>query len=75
MSTVFEAFNGMNRPNVPQSQNADMFTRLRQFANTLNGNPEQIVRNMLQTGQMSQQQFNQLSQAATQFQNMMGGRF
>ena len=25
MSTVFEAFNGMNRPNVPQNQNADMF--------------------------------------------------
>lgn len=74
MSTVFEAFNGVNHPNVPQRQNVDMFTQLRQFANTLNGNPEQIVRNMLQTGQMSQQQFNQLSKQASQIQSLFGLR-
>ena len=72
MSTVFEAFNGPQAP--VQNQNGSFMNRLQQFASTLSGNPEQIVRTMLQTGQMSQTQFDQLSKQASQIQNLFGLR-
>ena len=74
MSTLFEMFNGPQQPAPVPNQNGNLFTQLQQFARTFNGNPEQIVRNMLQTGQMSQQQFDQLSKQASQIQAMMGLR-
>lgn len=49
-----------------------MMSQFNQFKNSFNGNPKQIVMNMLQNGQMSQQQFNQLSSMAQQFMNMIG---
>lgn len=73
MSTLFEMFNGPQQPQ-PQQPAPNFFAQLQQFARTFSGNPEQIVRNMLQTGQMSQQQFDQLSQQASQIQAMMGLR-
>ena len=77
MSTLFEMFNGPQQAQPPApipNQNGSLFAQLQQFARTFSGNPEQIVRNMLQTGQMSQQQFNQLSRQASQIQTMMGLR-
>ena len=79
MSTVFEMFNGPRQPQPPQpapipNQNGNFFAQLMQFARAFNGNPEQVGRNLLQTGQMSQQEFNQLSQQASQIQAMMGLR-
>lgn len=77
MSTLFEMFNGPQQAQPPapiSNQNGSLFAQLQQFARTFNGNPEQIVRNMLQTGQMSQQQFDQLSRQASQIQTMMGLR-
>ena len=79
MSTVFEMFNGPRQPQPQQpapisNQNGNFFAQLMQFARTFNGNPEQVGRNLLQTGQMSQQEFNQLSKQASQIQAMMGLR-
>jgi hypothetical protein len=80
MSTLFEMFNGPQQPQQPQppapipNQNGNFFAQLLQFAKTFSGNPEQIGRNLLQTGQMSQQEFNQLGQQASQIQAMMGLR-
>lgn len=54
---------------------ANMIGQFQQFRQTFTGDAEQQVKQMLNNGQMSQQQFNQLSQMATQFQNMMRGRF
>ena len=59
-------FNGFNPLNFMQQFN--------QFKNTFKGNPEEVVKNMLSSGQMSQEQFNKLSQLATQFQNMLRSR-
>lgn len=70
MSTVFEAFNGPSAP-MP-NQNATLINRIQQFASALNGNPEQIVKTLLQTGQMTQQQFDQLSKQASQIQKLCG---
>lgn len=79
MSTVFDIINNqrqvppIQQPN-PQIQNGSMMGRLQQFAGTLNGNPEEIVRGLLKSGRMSQQQFNQLSQQASQIQQIFGLR-
>ena len=42
------------------------------FKKQFNGNPRQEVERLLQTGQMSQQQFNQFSQIAQQVIQAMG---
>lgn len=79
MSTVFDIINNQHQvPTIqqptPQIQNGSMMGRLQQFAGTLNGNPEEIVRGLLKSGRMSQQQFNQLSQQASQIQQIFGLR-
>ena len=50
-----------------------MMGQFNQFANSFHGNPEQQVQQLLNTGRMTQQQFNDLYSAARQIQNMMGG--
>lgn len=42
-----------------------------QFRQGIQGNPQQMVQNMLQNGQMSQEQFNQLSNMANQIMPFM----
>lgn len=53
--------------------NMQNFTsQFNQFKNTFRGNPQQQVQNLLNSGQMSQQQFNELQQMAKQIQSIMG---
>ena len=54
---------------------ANIMNQFKQFKQNFQGDPKQRVQELLDSGQMTQQQFNQLSQAATQFQQMMNGRF
>lgn len=54
---------------------ANLLNQFNQFKQNFSGDPKERVQQLLDSGQMTQQQFNQLSQAATQFQNMMRGRF
>lgn len=51
----------------------NMLNRFKEFKRTFSGNPQQQVQQLLNSGQMTQEQFNQLSKMATQFQNMMRG--
>ena len=53
-----------------QNPNA-LINQFNNFRNNLQGNPQQIVQQLLQTGQMSQSQYNQLRQMAAQFQNIL----
>jgi hypothetical protein len=55
-------FNQFGNNNNPMSQFMSQFKRLQQTVK----NPQKEVENLLQSGQMSQQQFNQLSQMANQ---------
>lgn len=67
-NSLFQALNGnMNMGNV-----GNFMTQLQQFQRTLQGDPRQQIQQMLNTGQISQQQFNQAAQMATQIQRMMG---
>ena len=68
-------FNILNSGMQPQNPMMNMMTQLNQFKQTFQGNPKQQVQQLLNSGRMSQEQFNQLSQMATQIPNMMNGKF
>lgn len=68
-------FNILNGGIQPQNSMMNMMAQLNQFRQTFQGNPKQQVQQLLNSGRMSQEQFNQLSQMATQIQNMMTNRF
>lgn len=48
----------------------NMFQQFQQFKANFQGDPRQRVQELLNSGQMSQQQFNYLSNLAQQFQSM-----
>lgn len=56
-------------PNNPMQ----MIQQFNQFKNSFTGDPKQAVMNLLQNGQMNQEQLNQLQAMAKQFQSLMGG--
>ena len=68
-------FNMFGRQSVTPPNNGffNLVNQFNQFKKNFSGDAQQQVQQMLNSGQMSQQQFNQLSQMATQFQNMMRG--
>lgn len=52
-----------------------MFQRILNFKNTISGNPQQIVQNMINSGRISQSQVNQLAQQANEIYQQMKGLF
>lgn len=50
---------------------AAMLQRFQQFRNGFSGNAEQTVRQMLQSGRITQEQYNNAVKMAQQFQRMM----
>lgn len=63
---LFQALGGgMN----PQFQN--LMQRFQQFKSTFQGDPQQEVQKMLQSGKITQQQLNQAQSLAQQFQMLM----
>ena len=57
----------------PQQTNQinNFLTQFNQFKSTFTGNPEQQVRQLLNSGRMSQEQFNQFAQTANQLQKLI----
>jgi hypothetical protein len=62
-------YNQFGRQDNPLEQIAQ---QAREFRKQFSGNPRQEVERLLQSGQMSQAQFNQYSQIAQQVARMMG---
>ena len=62
-------FNSIGNQNNPM---ATFIEQAKQFKNSFRGDPRAEVNRLLQTGQMSQEQFNQLSQMAQQIAQAMG---
>jgi hypothetical protein len=62
-------FNMMGKQSNPM---ADLIRQAKDFRKQFSGNPRQEVERLLQTGKMSQQQFNQFSQIAQQVVQAMG---
>lgn len=62
-------YNAMGKQSNPM---ADLIRQAKQFKNQFNGNPRKEVERLLQTGQMSQSDFNRFSQIAQQVVQAMG---
>lgn len=58
----------------PVGNMQNLVGQLNQFKNSLQGDPRQQVQELLNSGRMSQTQYNQLSQMATQIQRMLNTR-
>ena len=68
---LFNALGGMQNMPGPLSNIGMMMQSFNQFASAFTGDPKQKVQELLNSGRMSQAQFNQLQQMAQQFRNMM----
>lgn len=63
-------FNSM--ASMPQGNNMmDLLNRFNQFRQTFQGDPRQAVQNLLNSGRMTQAQYNQYQQMAMQIQNLL----
>jgi hypothetical protein len=69
MNPLFNMFGG--QPN-PQMFPLGMIQQFNQFRQMFQGDPRQQVQNLLNSGQMTQEQFNQLSSMAQMFQQFIG---
>lgn len=59
-------YNMMNNQN-----NNNLVAQFQKFRNTFKGDPKQMVQNMLNNGQVSQDQVNKAMQMAQQFKGLM----
>ena len=71
---LFNMLNGSSQNIGPFSNIQNLVTQLNQFRNNFQGDPRQQVQELLNSGKMSQSQYNQLSQTATQIQRMLNGK-
>ena len=62
-NSLFKDFNPTHMDNL-----SDFLNRFNQFKSQFNGDPEMQVKQLLQSGQMSQNQFNQFAQVANMLQ-------
>ena len=70
MNNLYKTLNNNKLPN--QFNNVqDMIKQFKQFRQSFNGNPQQQVQELLNSGRMSQDQFNYLKNIADQFQNLL----
>jgi len=65
MSSLFNDFNQ------PTNNMTNLLSQFNQFRSTFSGNPEQQVKQLLQSGRMSQEQFNQFAQTANQLRQLL----
>lgn len=72
MNPLFNMFGGQQQPQGPFSNAANVINQFNQFRNTFQGDPQQRVQELLNTGQMTQEQFNQLSVMAQSFRQLLG---
>lgn len=57
----------------PMANVQQLMQRFNQFRQTFQGDPRQQVQQLLNSGKVSQSQYNNAYQMAQQFQQMMGG--
>lgn len=64
---LFQLLNGNQTSNNPFA----MIQKFNEFRKNFSGDPQQMVQQLLQSGRMTQQQYNQLSQMASEFQRLL----
>lgn len=63
-------YNEMRTNTVPDN----FMSKFQQFRQNFKGNPQEQVQQLLNSGKVSQEQYNRAVQIAQQFQRMFGGR-
>ena len=73
MNPLYKALGGGAMPSMPGPLRnfQQMVRKFQEFKANFQGDPEQVVKRLLQSGQMSQDQLNQLQQAAQIFQSLL----
>ena len=66
-----QLFNMLNQTNGTPFGIPNFMNRFNQFKQSFQGDPQQKVQELLNSGRMSQDQFNKLSQMANQIQSMI----
>ena len=67
-------FNMFGNQQGPFNNMNNVVNQFNQFQSTFQGDPKQKVQELLNSGQMTQNQFNQLSNMAQMFQTLLGRR-
>lgn len=68
-NNLYNQLNNNQSPNFGNFQN--LINEFNKFKNSFQGDPQQVVQQLLQSGKMSQAQYNQLSQMASYFKNFL----
>ena len=68
---LFQSLGGGQMPG-QMGKFQNMVQQFRQFQQTFQGDPKAEVEKLVQSGRISQQQLNQLQQAANQFRQLLG---
>lgn len=71
MKSLFKKY-GSQQPQNPLQNVTNVMQQFQQFASTFQGNPQQQVENLLNSGKMPQNTFQQCAQWANFFMKMMG---
>lgn len=67
-------FNNLGAQKPPMTGGGNIIQRFQQFQRMFTGDPRQQVQQLLNSGKVSQQQYEQAVQIAQQMQRMMGGK-
>lgn len=71
-STLFR--NGAGLPNVKPAQRTTILDQLQQFAGTINGDPQQMVNQIVQERGVTQEELNKVVNGAQKFMRQFGLR-
>lgn len=63
----------VQKPN-PMNNFQQMMQQFNQFRHSFHGNPQEQIQQLMNSGKISQEAYNNAYQMATQFQKMMGGK-
>lgn len=70
MNPLFNMFGNQSNSGLFNNMN-NVLNQFNQFQSTFHGDPKQKVQELMNSGQMSQEQFNQLSNMAQVFQTLL----
>ena len=70
-SSAYQQLNNSNNNNSYFQNAQNLVNQFNQFRNTLQGNPQQMVQQLLQSGRMSQQDYNNYHQMANEFMKIL----
>lgn len=70
-NSLFNTLGGNSRLPGPFGNMQEIMQKLNQFRQSFQDDPKEQVQQLLNSGKMSQNQYNQLSQMATQIQNIL----